>query len=949
MNQDLYNRAKAIANEIADECEERISQADEFGDYSIKDKVAFSSDRIRRSDLRSLATWDHSSDAMFGQCLAEKEMDELIADSTDKLMDQIREEATGHARTTVNAILGQQASFHNATYGWLFVQDPKSQSLYTVATHNVKAMRPLSLDTKAIVTQRIAERLTDYINGDLVSDQNYLNETNDSNSAMGVPILWQGKLLGVFYLECTLPDAFITTQLFDLHAAAKNLTPQLLLLQDYIASGDRLRCGPFPLTLCFESLLQRFLTDWVDAISAMHPDIGANLSVWNVDWDKDVLWVQATTGYDHEFQQQKMLSLQSSHTGQAARCEIGQLHDSDYSDIFTQKKRRRMGIDKVISMPVFPDPKESGRRRPISVVNLYLNNRNSDVDYWKPALREMTTTVSRLFRWYYYQKARLVPARIRRRVDLKSCPFVPLVESIKSEFGCNECSLFASVDQERVVGIASTGLEVGPDEKPISGRLPPQVVYEMNNPDDQGFTVFFATRDVIARKNDVPDPDEKGLPSGFPRSPSNKFREEGEAGVTEHRRLLVAGFGTGKTSVEHPRFVLRLIRKSNSIPFSEIDQKILKSTLYDLVIPHLSQNADQVAKIIRERTESASKKQSIFEAFNRIVQSNTSLSYRKQVQSVLQALVTMTRGQLADEGIVHPEVIACFHTINGSDRDPKLKLHDFHSSKKREISPSAWTVGKSDFVEELISNRKVISCGFSKGGLFGKDLSKKSQIVIPVVAWGTSGRFVTGVLSVSALCRFDWSPSHVEWMHRASVCLSSLPSLGMPSGTTDINFRCDRFSSKPVQNLQEFLLKKHRMEFCSIVRSSSEKVPGPSDCTAMFSSRNRPWHQKANWRPWTSDAHPFSRDYNVEFDDRQAIAKIPLYIGPFKVATVRFGPIDDYKDKPELLVGSVCQFWHQVVTANDQNWSIKFRKIVLQQRDELSELNEWKHELTLKE
>jgi len=844
-----------------------------------------------------------------------------VLDQIERLRVRLALETQCQAERRLRDLVGGLTEKLEASYAWLFFFDPENEQLEPLVTQNTKRRLPLRLDDRSIVTQRIALAKSEYVTTDVHQDEYYLEDTGNSESALGVPILARDEsLLGVLYFESVIPSAFTTAQMIDLRTSVTQLVVPLLALQ---AINDHTRpfntWFPIPFGWDFEPLLSRWLHCLTEAL-ANRDTPGPCISVWAADWRKERMWSLGTTGYDCEYLRDKTLSVKSF-VGEVASSPRGTVRHGKPEDLVRSEKAQRMGLGRIVSTPIFlPGDEERGRGS--GALNLYFSHDASD----RPCLSDsfvadLADTIAAVAWEFQNQKLDMSVAHIEERLSGSQSPLTTVADEIRKCLEADQCTLFL-LDESRqeLVTAATTGLETTETalheptrpQRPVNIR---DMVYYLDSPSDKGFTVYLSSHPgICARKNDVPDPDEKGLPPGFPERPTNKFREQCAASDTDHRRFL--GIGVEGDGV---RGVIRLLRSAESKPFRRSDELLLTKLSEISLRPLLSSRVIQTVRG-RKRAEGG---RELARAVTLLAKplANVHSSLGKRVNELLQALVTVFRQVLRTDGFGEVEVLACFHEYKGRQGHSALDLYEYHSSTKHNFSRDESPIVVGEFgrmkARKVVLDKAVISCDWGRS-LFDvacrRGGQRVSQAAMPVVAWG-AGRLMQGVLSVTVPSAFQWKPEHLRLLHHASLALSATIGAGrqaMPfkvlgKGVQDVIHQYLRWTKSQL-----------RTDWCEMLAGHP---PSPTHVAAAGRRQTEPHGE------WTTMESPQfeSTAYPIQLAGDQSEIRFPLCVGPFEIAVLAAGPVDRrLLDTPFEDIGSACGIWSRLVADLTGEWEANF-------------------------
>lgn len=837
----------------------------------------------------------------------------------DSLRSRLCIEARSQAERSLKDLVGKLTEEVRACYAWLFLADEDGSVLIPVVTQNTKKRSALHFDDRSIVTKRIAIARAEYISGDISQDEFYLPDTSDTASAIGLPIQWRdNSLLGVVYFESSVPSAFTTAQLLDLRAKVRQLVPPLLSLRYTTSSATRWQGALCHLPWAWD--LERLLNRWLHCLTeaAATRDVpGPSVSVWAADWDKDRMWVLATTGYDYEYRWDKTLST-DSFTGKVARSARGKVCHGEPIDLLRCEKVKRMGLREVVAAPIYlPGDQDCGS----GAINIYFSQEDIDGHEISDSfIAFLADEVASLAADFHQQKRDLCIAHIKDQLSRSQSPLETLVQEVARCLEAEECSLFAVDDSdERLILLTTTGVlsaeRIDADNgQPRQQKPTPLMAYFLHHEADQGFTVYLAKKPgVCVRKNDVPDPDEKGVPDDFPPLPTNKYREEHATSDTDHRRFLGVGMAGDRS-----RGVIRLIRAATTKPFKKSDEHLLTELAAQCIQPTLDTYVPDVLRQRRMERGSTSLAKAVTLLAKPLA--NVETSMRRRVNELMQSVVTVFRQELVSQGYGETEVLACFHEFNRRHEDRQLDLYEFHSSTKQEFSRDDDPIAVGNFdqipARDVVLGRKVLTCDWG-GGFFSsaKTSRKCAQAAMPVLAWG-AGRLIQGVLSLSIQRAFEWKAEHIELLQHASLGLSA--TLGAKSsplffhaGLDDIGDIFQAFVSQAKEELGT--------RWCELSHVEDEGF------TRSLCFGNGGLGANAEWEPLESAQYEFD-DYPISVTSDKSAIRVPLYIGPFQAARLSAGPVDtQFAHDPFMRIGSMCGLWSRFVADLPGGWEAKFK------------------------
>jgi len=421
------------------------------------------------------------------------------------------------------------------------------------------------------------------------------------------------KLLGVFNLESNRPHAFLEAHAGELMAAATKLAPEILVLQHLEADSQDFGWHPDVDNWTLEKLLDAYCAAVAGSMdddnrhgrSHRPPDRlpRPSCTVWYRDPDEAVMCVRGTARFDYEYISRATLPM-NSFSGLVANSPKGTVGFGDPKDIpeFNRKRKSEdMGMAYVFASPIYhPDNDATGSA--LGTINLYffreelpaaIQNDLSKLSnqFAIRIVAQLAAELGRLIDSCQRLRRQVAEAYLRYRLHEQSLPGVTEFDIIKEVcvqcLGAHGCSLFArenvsdpasspSDPPRRLLRcVTSTGLQ-GADGTTIDWA---DAIYDMDA--DEGLTVF------LGRKPDKPE--EPGrlvrcrstvyllshAGDGGP-VPINKFREAFSLSELEHRPFLGASVDNPAGRDQDPVGVIRVPRRSGSMPFVKSDELLLR-------------------------------------------------------------------------------------------------------------------------------------------------------------------------------------------------------------------------------------------------------------------------------------------------------------------------------------------------------------------------------------
>lgn len=854
--------------------------------------------------------------------------------------------AAGMAKRALTSFLGSRAEDLQAQWAWLFLcHNRQDQPAITLQVQCGSAETHLTGSFEKTVVSHVFTTRVPL----LVSTRHDLKDglrpmVNRAHSALCVPIYDPaGHLLGGIHFESPLEAAFSRAQLDDLVSSVGEFVPDLLVLRS-IKEGS----GCYAWYPCRDDWsVERVLGAWLHAAADILPRSKRacmSLAIWLADWPKEKMSVLATTGYDAEYVRNKTLSTINSFLGCVAKSNEGTVHWTNPDDrlLVCYDKARRMGVRHISGTPLFMGGQDDSTSHGAAVLYLF-EDEIQERRFWETLLIELSSTCASLIADCWRQKQVLASAYAQQKLSKSQVPLATMMDVLVECLEAHECSVFVYSQQQRaIVSIGTTGLALSVDGPNCIGRtighhgLPgDQVAYRLDDERDKGFTRYLAENPgVCARKNDVPDPNEIGMPPDFPRLPTNKYKETRAISDTVHRRFLGISVAAGDQCLG----VIRLIRSAESKPYGRNDELVLRdlsrqyidllSNEQGLLEQRQPHNDYIAAKDMS--ADNGNSRRCIISAVARILEplSRSTVVPRRRVQQLLESVVTLFNEDIADKStdVLYNdgEIVACFHELVRGDLPPRFTLLASHSSTQREVDRErTLSVSDGDInnVALLASEqRKVFTTEWISGfDLFGAPTSKGgecvSQAICPVIASLDQGQ-LEGVLSITSRRRIEWSSEDISLLQWASHSLSACLTGG--NGNDCSVLRGDPLDKFVLAAATELAADWIRLELNSgeLVKLAGEIPEFPClDWNRIHLANNdellTDGRQGAGQRCWLAA-------------DGTA-ARVELYVGPCAAGSLSWGPVSEqFFESPLPTIASIWRRWMNLTICLRPVWEGQF-------------------------
>jgi hypothetical protein len=345
-----------------------------------------------------------SLDSVLGRLAGYRALNAATA-SFRKCADAAREFATQRLRELV----AECSDRFWASAAWLFLLDENEEALKVVVSNKVSRQyhSVVRLGETSIVSW-IAQNKEPYLTNDVENDPHFLPTPNlDSHSAMGVPLVLEGRLLGVLHLESCHKGAFSAALLPDLAVEATEMAEHLLILEALDrANPDWCPWHPQLFRWDFSYFLRPVCHAIAEALDGGEGTNAIQCAILEVDRPNKELCVSATSGHMTEYTVDQTLAF-TSFIGSMAECPAGAYGrawpDEDHCRIeirtedgyetelghrfLMDYKRTWLGVEDAVAVPVHL-PSARGAREARFVLAVYAYSKQAVASL--PGREEMT-------------------------------------------------------------------------------------------------------------------------------------------------------------------------------------------------------------------------------------------------------------------------------------------------------------------------------------------------------------------------------------------------------------------------------------------------------------------------------------------------------------------------------------------------------------------------------
>ncbi len=861
--------------------------------------------RVRARDLAGVrhgrATLGLGVDGSDAACRRADET--LLTSAVDRVRKQVASETGQAARDKIESLVGALGERVGTGYAWLFTPDTRQRKLVSIVWD--KGWQKVRLDCDQPSVTAHVMRTGQHFHCDDVTRIDFFHEAVPNiRSALSLPVRASGRseILGVLHFESEKLAAYSKVDVLDLQAATHELVPHLLLL-GWLRDGGRRRLAwsPYRYKWDLEVILQRWVAAMTNAVDA-GDGLSPRFTLYYADWAKRRLFVLATTRHGFEREWDRPLGFDSV-AGHAAGTRAGTVDSvvpTDDPRYAYPETARRLGIRRVLVVPVYTDGDPANQASCVLTTYLFRDdgpNRRISNPFLVDLARQLGDAVST----YVRQRRQLATAYVQFQLSKSHAQHHTLVELVAECLQGGGCTSFAHDPYAaRVVAVASTGLEVG--------YAPP--IYRLDASLSEGFTTFLARHPgTCVRKHNVQDPDEPGLPDGFPRRPTTVSREAGAVSETEHRRFMAVSIETGSGSGDLLG-VIRVLRPSTAKPFTHWDEQVL-ADLAALGRPlFMDYRAAASTATVTRRAGDRS-----VPALPDVTTRNL-LQIKERIKQILQELVSRP----PDNDPWGWEAKFYVYDMSGENCTPDLRLYESHSA---EPWPYRGGTVADELIGDSIVNRAIYTADAADPAVAGQ-AGANARAIVPVFAWTGAG-LVKAVLVLGGRHRHAWRAIDVAAVHTASLDLSvALAATGGLKLNPDV-VRCT--TADAVSRFLRFAAEETGADWTRVVsrRNATDVVPPYGDQPASTDGSwvpfnpNRPSSGIEGQRQHESDHD--ARNYDVKFKRHDSAWTFPLHVGPFAIADLYGGPdVRQLREEPALVLSRICGIWATLLKHMPSLW-----------------------------
>jgi len=543
-----------------------------------------------------------------------------ILNEIKQLRKHTQREATRKAKQNIMNIMGTLTERFGATSSWLFLKVSDAPDLWIEQFdwlsleyfHNtgITSLRFKATEIDNGIVGHVAFTRRPYLSNDVTRDPFYFPSVDDTKCELAVPIFFgvdsagEPRLIGIFNLESSEPEAFLEAHPGELMAAATQLAPEILILNHLKRRPERDPFGWHPQTMGWT--LERLLDDFCSAVSArMKPATGQqkdmslnkltrpSCTVWYLDRKQEQkeerLYVRGTARFDYEYINQRALDDTSFSWAVAALGRGMVAHGEPRLLPFFQrrKKSKKMGMIYAFATPIYLPNDSVGRS--VGTLNLYffweelrkqVNRKIAALPERVPPwlIVELANTLGELIQDTQRLRRDVSAAYLRYRLHESALPdhtdFETIKDAILRCLDADCCSVFGRVpggERGTLRCLATTGL------RRFDGTAVDltEIVYDLDNPNEQGVAAYLANQSKrCLRCRSIVDSNFRDGEQQV--RPVNKYRETYSHTDTEHRPFLGVSVDDPIDANQPPSGIIRVLRRTGSKPFLLSDETLLR-------------------------------------------------------------------------------------------------------------------------------------------------------------------------------------------------------------------------------------------------------------------------------------------------------------------------------------------------------------------------------------
>lgn len=513
----------------------------------------------------------------------------------------------GHAREVkrvrqaltmrVRDILGEMSERYKSPHAWVFIPDTKGALRSVFSYRSRMRNQRIRMDERAIISQ-VARTLRAHAAPDTSKDPFYQECMSSTKSELAVPIVNVGpraerRLLGVVNFESHELGNFTKDMERPAEIDARELTVPLICLQSLHPEDlGRWPFEPKSLGWSADQLLYKLCYQFTRSLGRENPDVDLSATIWLADWEEMLLWALAPAGYDYEYRLRPLEGPSVTWVGAESPhgCVVRTTPDDPrFKD---KEKARRMGMERILSTPIFDDAKA---KRAIGTLNVcQFRTIGIESESTRDALPsdEMVVEFANLV-----GAVRMDFERVREnaacayldwkmevsrfatdRSEMPAAQFHILKEVLRECFAADGCSVFLPDENNEYLDlVSSTGIR-GEKLMQHEGRFVVRRMDPMRYPlrdanrrsvmqflfDNPGMAVVLNSVSDISRHRML----DHGMPEEIYRAGMERLSPD-----IEERRFL----GIGIRGHDRTWVVVRLVRSRENPPFTVADGRLLEA------------------------------------------------------------------------------------------------------------------------------------------------------------------------------------------------------------------------------------------------------------------------------------------------------------------------------------------------------------------------------------
>ncbi len=695
----------------------------------------------------------------------------LVKDNQSRALDLIRHR------------IGEFADCLAAGVGWLFTPTEDRTALGAVVGFNVPPGLTIGVQERSIVSY-VWSQGDSYCQGNVEKDGFFCRSVAGVRSAISAAVMDgsdRDSMLGVLHFESYLLNAFSPADRRDMETFALALAPLVRMATERAAVFNPWAQG-WDLDKSLGWVLRQVADCWSGS-SGVRP----MLTLWYVDHAKCQAWSVAATGFGspsgevfgRESYLVKEIATQLPLKVIWARPEI-------YLASQHCRKAVGMGIRETAFVLLPGGGGDKGWPRWILGFHCPRNVPGDDRPgsgflQWLAA--ELSVWIQDLFaQWSPLAKSYLRQV-VRRLLARPEEGMAPAIEAVRQILNASQGSLFGfPAKGSRLYPLATTTVLCAEENSAALGSpthhanalAPADLYYDVRTEAARSFTAWLAVHaPACARKNDVTDEKEWGVPLGFPPRPLNKLRESGAMHQTERRRFIGASVGNLSECIGVARFV----RSEEALPFRREDEVLLGELVEELK-PLLEQSQHELIASNWRGTASQAVQVAISVSDENVASSGSSIgsSQPSVLRPAVRQLLKKLRGELvgsrAGEGESRDVAIALYEFFPGRRaKSVRIRLYDYAVTDTSKSWVSRETIGQVRKLAHLVPIQRLYYA--SRPARQGASDGLTALAIAPVQAWNGFAP-VEGVLTAVVPANRGWDDDALQQVFLATHRLGTL-------------------------------------------------------------------------------------------------------------------------------------------------------------------------------